>query len=595
MRLKRLGVTLVAVALVWGLVPSVQARRLVDRSHRGMVVSRHEAASRVGADILRAGGNAIDAAVAVSMALAVVLPQAGNIGGGGFLLYHRASDDLFTFIDYRETAPGAAQRNLYIDAAGGVDTTRSRRGHQSVGVPGTVAGLHLAWSRYGSTPWEQLLEPAIRLAVRNLSVNDELKRAIGNEQAKLEQFPETASLLLSSGRPRRRFKQPELAQTLQALATAGPDAFYRGTIADAIVREMQRGGGLITRTDLVDYRAIERQPLRGRYRDLEIVCAPPPSSGGVTLLQILGMLEGFDLAAFERPGAALHVAVESVSRAFVDRNTFLGDPDFVRMPLRGLLSHDYLEARRNSISGDRATPSRFLSAGDAWAYEPGTSETSPAVGASTPIGVSGVDSTSVPRPQRESPETTHVSIVDHDGNVVALTTTLNSGFGSGVMVQGAGFLLNNEMDDFDAQPGEPNQFGLVGGEINAIAPGKRMLSSMSPTIVLRDGEPWLVLGARGGPRIITTILQIILNVYERKVDLQQAVAAGRIHHQWLPDILWHEEGALSSEVRGYLERTGHRLRTVSPTKSSAQCIAIEPDGTLFGVADPRSEGAAVGY
>jgi gamma-glutamyltranspeptidase/glutathione hydrolase len=583
--LRALWIGALAAITLSGFAPSVQAQRQVQRARRGMVVSRHVAASQVGVDILRSGGNAVDAAVAVSMALAVVLPQAGNIGGGGFLLFHRASDDLFTFIDYRETAPAAAHRDLYVDALGGVDTVAARSGHRSVGIPGTPAGLHLAWTRYGSLPWETLLQPAIRLAERNFSPNDELKRALAAERDKLERYPEGASVMLSRGKARRRFKQPELAQTLRTLASAGPDAFYRGTLAAAIEREMQRGGGLITRDDLSGYRAIERTPLRGRYRDLEIICAPPPSSGGVTLLQILALLEGFELQAIERPGQTQHVALEATARAFADRNTFLGDPDFVQMPLRGLLSPRYLDTRRRTISLDRSTPSQFLAAGDAWAFD-----SDPSASARP-----RADSTRVPQLQPESPETTHVSIVDVEGNAVALTTTLNSGFGSGVMVQGAGFFLNNEMDDFDAQPGQPNQFGLVGGEINAIEPGKRMLSSMAPTIVLRDGEPWLVLGARGGPRIITAVLQIILNVYERRMNLQEAVAAGRLHHQWLPDVVWHEEGALTDEVRAYLERMGHRLRDLPRTKSSAQCIAIEPDGTLFGVADPRTQGAAIGY
>jgi gamma-glutamyltranspeptidase len=711
-----------AVALVVS-APPTAAQQYAEAGH-AMVVSRQVEASRVGAEVLRDGGSAVDAAVAVSMALAVVLPQAGNIGGGGFLLFRRASDGFTTCIDFRETAPAAAHRNIYIGAGSVVDTSRVREGHQAVGVPGTVAGLHLAWSRYGHLPWASLIQPAIELAEKGFMVNGELADAAESERDKLAKFPGAAALFLPRGRPvgvGRRIVQPELAKTLRAIAESGPQAFYTGAIGDLIVREMEQGGGWITRDDLARYQPIEREPLRGSYRDLEILSAPPPSSGGVAILQTLGILEGFDLRSFApRPGVDIHLVVEAMSRAFADRNTYLGDPAFVRVPVSTLLDRGYLEKRRSGVSADRATPARFVLPGNVSAFESGSvapaashspgaagtsaaghdslgaipdsnlarpgvhadsSATSPdstrvrlGVSASDSIaaqpdstaphlGASASDSTAAPpdsnaaqpapsppdssaarpdstgaqpapsapdsstarpdsgatRPhsggarlggaasppdrsvappdssRRESSETTHVSIVDAEGNIVSMSTTLNGNFGSGVVVRGAGFLLNNEMDDFDAQPGVANQFGLVGGDANSIEPGKRMLSSMAPLIVLRDGRPWLVLGARGGPRIITTLVEILLNVHDFGMDLWQAVAAKRYHNQWIPDVLWYEPGALSGEAMDRLRRMGHDLQEQGPKRSSAQCIEITPQGRLRGVSDPRAQGGAVGY
>ncbi|MFQ5600343.1 MAG: gamma-glutamyltransferase family protein, partial [Candidatus Krumholzibacteriia bacterium] len=461
------------------------------------------------------------------------------------------------------------------------------------------------------------LEPAIRFAAAGFVVNEELARGIEKSRRKLQQFPATAELFVPDGEPLAAgdtLVQPELARTLRLLASSGPLAFYEGEIAEALVGEMERGGGLITRDDLLSYRAVERRPLRGRYRDVEILCAPPPSSGGVTLLQMLALLERFELKTDEPSSPTnVHLTVEVMARAFSDRNTFLGDPGFVRVPVQGLLSPAYIETRRRSISVDRATPSRFVSAGEVWRFEPGAlpapgrgarpgrdseSQHAPEPEAPAPGSEAPEDSTGSAQRAgvlRESDNTTHFSIVDPEGNAVALTTTLNSGFGSGVLVQGAGFLLNNEMDDFDARPGHPNQFGLVGGGSNAVAPGKRMLSSMSPTLVLRDGDPWLVLGARGGPRIITAILQILLNVCEFDMDLAEAVAAKRYHHQWLPDVIRYEEGAIQGDTYESLKRMGHELRVLGPSKSSAQCIEITPEGIRRGVSDPRTQGGAAGY
>jgi gamma-glutamyltranspeptidase/glutathione hydrolase len=381
--------------------------------------------------------------------------------------------------------------------------------------------------------------------------------------------------------------QPELARTLRLLAAEGPEVFYDGEIAAAIVAEMQSGGGFISAEDLASYRPLERRVLRGRYRDLEVLCMAPPSSGGVTLLQILGMLEGFDLARMEpHPAMPIHVMVEAMARAFADRNTYLGDPDFVPMPLQGMLSPAYLVERRGSISMDRATPSHFITAGDVWSFEEESFRRGKALEPSL------ADTLGAPR---EPDETTHLSVADEEGSVVALTTTLNGGFGNGVMVRGAGFLLNNEMDDFDAQPGVANMYGLVGGEANAIAPGKRMLSSMCPAIVLREGKPWLVVGARGGPRIITAVLQIIVGMRDFGMDLPSAVAAQRIHHQWKPDVLYYEEDALPGEATDFLRRMGHTLQMWPPGKSSVQCLEVMSQGGFLGVSDPRRQGAAEGY
>ncbi len=567
-----------------------------------MVVSRHPEASRVGAEVLREGGNAVDAAVAVSMALAVLLPQAGNIGGGGFLLYRRASDGFVTSIDFRETAPAAAHRDLYSDGGDGVDTLRARWGHQAAGVPGTVAGLHMAWSKYGHLPWSRLVEPAALLAEKGFAANEELRRAIAEERPMLERFPATAALLLPGGEPLapgRIVVQPELARTLRSIAATGTTEFYTGAIAKALAGEMRRGGGLITLDDLSAYRPVERDVLRGRYRDLEILSMPPPSSGGITLLQILGILEAYDLESMGRE-TALHILIEAMSRSFADRNAYLGDPDFVQIPKRGLLAPAYLAARRHSLSLDRATPSRFIVPGDPWVYQaqPGASNTdssaSAAAGREAP-GAAGQADSSAAGAHLEPDETTHVSIVDAQGDVVAMTVTLNGGFGCGVLVEGAGFLLNNEMDDFDARPGARNMYGLVGGEANSIAPGKRMLSSMTPAIVLQNGRPWLVLGARGGPRIITAVAQALVNRRDFGLDLALAVAAPRLHHQWLPDVVFYEEGALAGATAEGLRHMGHALRLLPPYKSSLQCIEITPAGLLLGVSDPRTQGAAVGY
>jgi gamma-glutamyltranspeptidase/glutathione hydrolase len=549
-----------------------------------MVVSQQPLASGAGLEILQAGGNAVDAGVATALALAVTHPRAGNLGGGGFLLYYRARDSLATFIDFRETAPARAHRDLYLGADGRVDTLRLRVGPGAAGVPGSLAGLQLAWAKYGSLPWNSLVAPAVRLAREGFVVDADLAAVLVDETPVLSRFPATAAIFLPGGRPLAagdRLVQPDLARTLDEVARSGALTFYEGVVAERIVQDMERHGGLVSRDDLARYRAVERRPLRGRYRGLEILAAPPPSSGGMTLLQTLALLEPFELPQMVRRSAPhVHLVAEALARAFADRNAWLGDPDFVPMPLAGMLAPPYLDVVRSAISPDRATPAAFLRPGDAWRWEPGgRPERAPAAGTAG---------------HREGDHTTHLSVVDARGDVVALTTTLNSDFGCGAVVEGAGFLLNNEMDDFTAQPGVPNQYGLRGSDANAIAPGKRMLSSMAPTIVLRAGRPWLVLGSRGGPRIITAVLNLLLDVHDHGLDLEQAVAAPRFHDQGDPDVLWFEPGALDAEAQHALRSMGHTLRERT-VYGSIQAIEIAPDGTRRGVSDPRDSGAPAGY
>jgi gamma-glutamyltranspeptidase/glutathione hydrolase len=529
---------------------------------QAMVVSAHPLASAVGLEVLRQGGNAVDAAVAVGFALAVVLPDAGNIGGGGFLLY-RGADGTVRALDYRETAPAGARRDMYVDSSGAV-TEQSVTGHLSAGVPGSVAGMHAAWRAHGRLPWAALLAPAIRLA-RDGHVIDSTRVAdIEWEMERLARFPASAEQFLPGGGPPpvgSAWTQPALARTLQLISDSGPDVFYRGQIADLIASEMERGGGLITRADLARYEAKWRTPITLSYRGRTIHSMPPASSGGITLGLILNILEGYDtLPAFGTP-AYVHLLTEAMRRAFMDRNRWLGDPDHVAMPVERLLSKSYAASLRAQIDPARATPT-------------------PVSGLSTDAGA----------------HTTHYSIVDAEGNAAAVTTTLNGGFGSAVTVTGAGFLLNNEMDDFTAAPGQPNQFGLIQGEANAIAPGKRMLSAMTPTIVLdREGRLQLVLGTPGGPTIITTVAQVILNVLDHGMPLADAVAAPRVHHQALPDTIRYEHGGLDSATVAGLRALGHGVAERGGTSGIVGAIVRGPAGGWIGVADPRYGGGAAGY
>lgn len=526
-----------------------------------MVVSGHPLATAAGVEVLHQGGTAIDAAVAVAFALAVVMPDAGNIGGGGFIV-HRTTAGAVEVLDYRETAPGAATRDMFLDSAGNV-SERSTVGHLAAGVPGSVAGLHAAWQRHGSLPWPALLAAAIRLAREGHVIDSARSEDIAIEAELLARFPASRAQFLVNGAvppPGALWTQPDLARTLQLLSDSGPDVFYRGQIADLIAAEMERGGGLITKSDLRRYRPTWRTPIRLTYRGHTIYSMPPPSSGGVTMGEILNILEGYDtLPAFGTPGY-VHLTTEAMRRAFIDRNHWLGDPDFVSMPLARLLSKSYAARLRAQIDPARATPTPRAPVHGA----PGS-------------------------------HTTHYSIVDARGNAAAVTTTLNGGFGSGVTVTGAGFLLNNEMDDFTSAPGKPNMYGLVQGEANAIAPGKRMLSAMTPSIVLDpDGALLLVVGTPGGPTIITTVAQVILNVIDHGMELPAAVAAPRVHHQALPDTIRYEPGGLAEATVAALRDMGHAVKMRPFRSGIVAAIRRTADGWV-GVSDPRYAGSASGY
>ena len=536
----------------------------------GMVVSTDEYASTIGVRVLQAGGNAIDAAVATSFALAVVNPEAGNIGGGGFMVI-RLADGTTASLDYRERAPLAATRDMYLDEAGEL-TEASTFGHLAVGVPGTVAGLWKAHQRFGSLSWAEVVAPAMELA-EGFEVRERQARQISMAEENLRIFPSTEAAFLPNGKPPvvgETFRQLELAATLGRIAAGGRDGFYRGRTADLIVAEMERGGGILTHEDLEGMEAAWRDPIEISYRGHTLISMPPTSSGGATLAAMAKILEGYDLGSFGYQSADhVHLLAEAWKRAYADRNTYLADPDHVEIPLERMISDEYGAERRATITMDRATPSM---------------EVGPGLG-----------------PADEG-ETTHLSVVDASGNAVAITTTINSFFGSKVTVEGAGFILNNEMDDFSGRPGFPNQYGLVQGEANAIAPGKRMLSAMTPTMVEDPaGELLLVLGSPGGATIITNVFQQISNVIDFGMGVRQGVNAPRVHHQHLPDRIQFEPGSLSPEVVSALEARGHemdeRIRTgdVYSFMGDVQAIMCLPDGTLAGASDHRRGGAAVGY
>ncbi|MGH7476028.1 MAG: gamma-glutamyltransferase [Longimicrobiales bacterium] len=534
------------------------------RSTGGMVVTDAPLATDVGVQVLRDGGNAIDAAVASAFALSVVYPEAGNLGGGGFLVLRTVRGDVAT-LDFREKAPLAATRDMYLDEAG-EPTALSLIGHLASGVPGSVAGLWEAHARYGSRPWAELLAPAIRLAEEGFTVDSAFAESVVDEAERLRRFPASAALFLPGDEPLRAgttWRNPELAAVLRRVAQAGPSGFYEGETADLIVAEMQRGGGLITHQDLQRYTARWREPIRFVYRSHEVLAMPPPSSGGITLALIANLLEEWDLRGVGwHTTRHLHLQAEAMRRAFADRNHYLGDPDFVTIPRERLLSKSYARERAESISVSRATPST--------AVTPGAG------------------------PDRESDHTTHLSIVDAAGNAIALSTTINSLYGSAVTVAGAGFLLNNEMDDFTAKPGVPNDYGLIQGEANAIAPEKRMLSAMTPVIVTSpSGQLLMVSGARGGPRIITAVYQVLSNVIDFDMAVSVAVNVPRTHHQHLPDVLYFErDGLLSTQIRP-LEQLGHDVRPFNGYIGNAPTI-LRAGQTWLGFADPRQGGKAGG-
>lgn len=536
-------------------------------AEHGMVASDAPLATAVGVEVLRAGGNAIDAAIATAFALAVVYPEAGNIGGGGFMVV-RTADGETAALDFRETAPALATRDMFLDE-NGEPTDASITGHLASGVPGSVAGLWAAHQRYGTRPWAELLEPAIRLAEEGFTVDEDLAGSVVDEAERLRRFPASAELFLPGGEPIQAgstWRNPDLAATLRRIAEHGPEGFYHGETADLIVAEMQRGGGIITHEDLAAYTPKWRTPIEFEYRGHRVISMPPPSSGGITLALIANILEEWQLGELGwNSSTTMHLMAEAMRRAFADRNHYLGDPDFVEIPQARLLSKAYARERAADIAIGGATPS-----------------------ADVAPGITGDDGL-------EGDHTTHFSVVDADGNAVALTTTINSLYGSAVTVSGAGFVLNNEMDDFTSRPGAPNQYGLVQGEANAIEPGKRMLSAMTPTIVVApDGKPLLITGARGGPRIITAVFQVLSNVIDHGMDIATAVRVPRIHHQHLPDVLYYEANGLGPDPVRELTRLGHDVRPRSGYIGNAPSI-LRRGGLWTGVADPRQGGTAAGY
>lgn len=529
-----------------------------------MVATDAPIATDVGVQVMRDGGNAIDAAVATAFALAVVYPEAGNIGGGGFMVA-RMADGTSAALDFREKAPLAATRDMYLDAAGNL-TDRSVIGHLASGVPGAVMGLQEAHRRFGTKPWVELLEPAIALARDGFVVDSALAGSIRAAADRLSRFEGSAALFLPPGQPIEagsRWSNPDLARVLQRIADQGAAGFYEGETADLIVAEMQRGGGIISHEDLRRYRAEWREPVEFDYRGHRVISMPPASSGGITLAIMANILDGYDMADMDWHSAqALHLTGEAMRRAFADRNHFLGDPAFVEFPRDMLVSQDYADRLRATIDVNRATPSSDV--------HPGLAE------------------------QPEPENTTHFSIVDPAGNAVALTTTINELYGSAVTVSGAGFVLNDEMDDFAAKPGTPNMFGLVQGEANAIEPEKRMLSAMTPTVVLdTDGSVLLVTGARGGPRIITAVFQVITNVIDHGMDVGTAVHTPRIHHQHLPDILYFEREGLGADVVAELEAMGHTVEARGGIGTAP--TILRRDGVWTAVPDPRTGGRAAGF
>jgi len=533
-------------------------------AEHAVVVTTDGVASEIGAAVMERGGNAVDAAVAVSLSLAVVNPEAGNIGGGGFMVV-RMADGTAVALDYREKAPLAATRDMFLDGERNV-TDKSVVGHLAAGVPGSVMGMWEAHRRFGTLPWADLVEPAASLA-DSFEVHERFRDNIVSSEPGLRRFEATAATFLPGGRIvelGETFRQPQLAATLRRIRDQGPDGFYAGETADLIVEEMERGEGLITHRDLREYRAVWREPIEFRYHGHTILSMPPSSSGGATMAEIANILEPHDLGDLPwHSGEMVHLLVEAWKRSYADRNAYLADSDFVDIPLQRMTSKAYAIERGADIS-ERATPS---------------TDVGPGLG-----------------PPAESENTTHFSIVDVDGNTVVVSTTLNSFFGSKVMVTGAGFVLNNEMDDFTAKPGVPNQFGLVQGANNSVGPGKRMLSAMTPTVVLRpDGELFFVTGSPGGATIITTVFQTIVNVVDYGMNVAQAVNAPRVHHQHLPDQVRYEQGGLSPEVVSDLEARGHTMLERGGISGDVQAIMVMPDGTLEAAADPRRGGAAAGW
>jgi gamma-glutamyltranspeptidase/glutathione hydrolase len=532
----------------------------------GMVATQEAEATRIGLEVLQNGGNAVDAAATVAFALAVTLPRAGNLGGGGFMLVHEGASGETVAIDYREKAGGNAFRDMFLDAAGEADPEKSRYSGLAVGVPGTVAGMALALERYGTISLADALAPAIELAERGITVSEDLAESLEAMSDRLQSWPSSTRIFYKAGgapyRAGETLVQSDLATSLRLIAQQGPEALYGGPIGQQIVAAVARAGGNLTIADLRNYAAVVREPVRGDYRGYEIVSMPPPSSGGVHIIEILNTLEGFPLGFLGHNGAeTIHLMAEAMKLAYADRSEYLGDPDFVDVPVAALTSKAYAAHLRSLISRGRARPAAEIRPGDLAPYE--------------------------------SQDTTHFSIVDAAGNAVANTYTINFSYGTGLVAEGTGILLNNELDDFSAKPGVPNAYGLIGGAANAVRANKRPLSSMSPTIVLADGEPFLVTGSPGGSRIITTVLQIISNVIDHGMNIAEATYAPRVHHQWLPDELRIEEG-LSPDTIRLLEQMGHTV-SVQDAMGLTQSIMVTAAG-LFGSSDPRTPGSlTLGY
>ncbi len=544
--------------------PSEQIEGVIGTS--AMVVSAHPLASEIGTRILKQGGNAIDAAIAVQFALQVVFPEAGNIGGGGFAIV-RLEDGTKASLDFREKAPKAANRDMYLDEEGNVISGRSRVGHLAAGVPGSVAGMWELHQKYGSVPWQNLVNPSIELSSTGYKITDLGASNFNRFQEVFATINSTKPWMVKEGgwNAGDSIVQQELAATFTQISEYGRDGFYKGIVADQIVKEMQQGGGLITHDDLQSYEAIWRDPVIGNYRGHKIISMPPPSSGGVALLQLLQGAAMHDVKALGHNTAeTIHLMTELERRVYADRATHLGDPDFYDVPVDMLLSDAYNKARFGTIQMNQKTSSQEIKEG-------------------------AVDII-------ESTETTHFSVVDSEGNAVSITTTLNGYYGCKVVISGAGFFLNNEMDDFSAKPGIPNMFGLVGAEANSIAPEKRMLSSMTPTILEKDGKLFMVNGTPGGSTIITSVFQTIMNVIDHEMTMQAAVNASRIHSQWLPDSIYIEPDALTKEARNGLTQKGHGISSRERTMGKIDAILVKPDGTYEGAADiTRGDDTAIGY
>ncbi|EBB3323989.1 gamma-glutamyltransferase [Salmonella enterica] len=528
------------------------------RATQGMVASVDAMATQVGVDILKQGGNAVDAAVAVGYALAVTHPQAGNLGGGGFMLL-RTKDGATTAIDFREMAPAGATRDMFLDDQGNADAKKSLTSHLASGTPGTVAGFSLALEKYGTMPLNKVVRPAMKLAEEGFVVNDALAddlKTYGSEV--IPNHENSKAIFWKDGEPLKKgdkLVQKNLAKSLEMIAENGPAAFYKGAIADQIAGEMQKNGGLMTKEDLASYKAVERMPISGDYRGYQVFSMPPPSSGGIHIVQILNILENFDMKKYGFGSAdAMQIMAEAEKYAYADRSEYLGDPDFVKVPWQALTHKAYAKTLADQIDINKAKPSSQIKPGKLAPYE--------------------------------SNQTTHFSVVDKDGNAVAVTYTLNTTFGTGIVAGNTGILLNNQMDDFSAKPGVPNVYGLVGGDANAVGPKKRPLSSMSPTIVVKDGKTWLVTGSPGGSRIITTVLRMVVNSIDFGMNVAEATNAPRFHHQWLPDELRVEKG-FSPDTLKLLEQKGQKV-ALKEAMGSTQSIMVGPDGELYGASDPRS-------